>query len=427
MKTIKLPIEIQVEDEALLHEIQRECSSLFRWSFNRYNDEIDEKEQRELFHNLNYEYLDSWLVQSILKDAAAFHASYKSLKSENPVCFGKQAFIKYSQNKISKDELKASRLRRIISCGEASKNGNRKFKIQNDIVILKYTAKHHFHFKLPKLKKKMKQELQDLSLAMQEKKLAVLFSISPSKKFVYITFDETKLYKKEVNDKIKDRILAVDLNPDYIGWSISDVSKKQIVDCGTFDLKEMQETLSKKGFRNKFNYESVEICHDLKKKFDHYKCDKFVIEELKFEPKSLGNKNLNRKCKNQFNYSKVITKLKGLFSKDLVEVNPAYTSFIGNMCYEYHDPVNASLEIGRRGCYKFKKNMFYPDISEMKLPWKQKLVSQKLNTWKNVFTQIKNLKVRYRVQLEDIRDDVSCFKWKCVQSKVKQIKHFNFV
>ena len=422
MKTIKLPIKIKETDIELLKNIQRECSSLFRWSFNRYQDSINEKTQRNLFSNLNYEYLDSWLVQSIITEAKASYDSFLTFNTTKNPCFGsKSLFNKYLQKKISKEELKDARLHRIVSIGEACRYGNRKFKLENNKVIFKYCVGNHIELELPKLRKNLQKELNLLEIAMKENILAVQVCFSPNKSQIYITFDEKKLYENIKVDVIKNRVLGIDLNPDYIGYSISDIStnNEKVIDHGTFDLKEMQEKLTKKGFRNKFNYENIEICHELKKKFDYFKCEKVVIEDLKFDTKSLNNKNLNRKCKNQFNYSQVASKLKMLFGAKLVEINPVYTSLIGNLKYNFHDPVNASLEIARRGNYKFIRGMFYPSISGLKLQWKQ-ILSPQAKTWKDISEQIKNSGLRYRVQLVDI--NVSCFEWKSIRSKVKHIK-----
>ena len=55
-----------------------------------------------------------------------------------------------------------------------------------------------------------------------------------------------------------------------------------------------------------------------------------------------------------------ITKRCKTFGIILVEVNACYSSFIGNIQHDFTDPINAAVEIGRRGLFKYKKNMFYP-------------------------------------------------------------------
>jgi predicted transposase len=87
----------------------------------------------------------------------------------------------------------------------------------------------------------------------------------------------------------------------------------------------------------------------------------------------------------------------------LFEVYPAYSSFIGNMMYDYTDSVNASIEIARRG-YEviIKKNSkkFYPDLV-VKSQWYG--VADNYTDWKEFFTETKNQGLKYRVLLEDCK------------------------
>ena len=92
---------------------------------------------------------------------------------------------------------------------------------------------------------------------------------------------------------------------------------------------------------------------------------------------------------------------------EIVEICPAYTSMIGNVCYDFVDPVNASLEIGRRGFYTSKKGKFYktdelefyPNISSLKQHWKQTV--SKSQNWNEFLSELKSLNCRYRVSLDD--------------------------
>ena len=60
---------------------------------------------------------------------------------------GKQNFIKRIQNKISKEEFKEKRLSPILSIGEAQYQGNRKFKLNEDLTIL-FKPSNKLHFTL---------------------------------------------------------------------------------------------------------------------------------------------------------------------------------------------------------------------------------------------------------------------------------------
>ena len=119
-------------------------------------------------------------------------------------------------------------------------------------------------------------------------------------------------------------------------------------------------------------------------------------------------KNFNRLCNNVWDRSLISNKLlmlSNIYSYELVEVNPVYSSFIGNLVYGDEttpDMVAASIEIARRGYKKYEKNWFYPvfNIDCLDEQWKQTLAGVK--DWKNSFLQIKNSKVKYRVLLNDI-------------------------
>jgi IS605 OrfB family transposase len=124
---------------------------------------------------------------------------------------------------------------------------------------------------------------------------------------------------------------------------------------------------------NKRKHEYIEICWDLVKKCVHFGVEKLVIEELNIKNGNLGNKNVNRK--NNFWLRNLIsTKLKmlcNMFGIQCVEVNPAYSSIVGNLVYSDFDPVSSSREIGRRGYYKYEKGKFYPSLESVKHQWKE--------------------------------------------------------
>ena len=84
-----------------------------------------------------------------------------------------------------------------------------------------------------------------------------------------------------------------------------------------------------------------------------------------------------------------------------------YSSVIGNLMYNYTDPINASIEIARRGAQViFEKNKklrkFYPNymISLLKDQWKEHF--RDCLEWKEVFNKLKNSGLKYRVSAADI-------------------------
>jgi len=88
----------------------------------------------------------------------------------------------------------------------------------------------------------------------------------------------------------------------------------------------------------------------------------------------------------------------------ITEVNPAYSSFIGNILYGNEitpDMIASSIEVARRAYNKFKKGHFYPPIQldHLNEQWKQTLNG--LNSWKEMFNKVKKLKLKYRFLLLD--------------------------
>ena len=97
-----------------------------------------------------------------------------------------------------------------------------------------------------------------------------------------------------------------------------------------------------------------------------------------------------------------------VYGVEFVEVNAAYSSFVGNCVYGNEttpDLIAASIEIARRGYKKYLKDWFYPSIISMVRyrevlgnQWKKEL---KLNfrSWKKLGNQIKESKWMYRFLL----------------------------
>ena len=106
--------------------------------------------------------------------------------------------------------------------------------------------------------------------------------------------------------------------------------------------------------------------------------------------------------------------LAGIHRYELVEVNPAYSSIVGNFAYggpTTPDMIAASIEIARRAYKKFEKGWFYPKFNVERLDerWKQTLSGVK--TWKNAFPKIKEAKLKYRFLLVDYIHNAVLSKW----------------
>ena len=392
--------------------IIKQYSCVVRYSYNRFLEGNTEKEVRYLTKSLkNIDLLNSWLVQCAIKDAKAVH---KRSKGEKVIFGGKKNFILRCKNKISKEEYQLKRLVPINIQGEELNQGNRLFKldiIDNNQIIFKLNRNEHIELKLPNLRNNIKNELfklQQLNEIKQHQR-GYTYSIKLDLKHIYISFEEFKNERcKNLNE---NRYLGIDLNPDTIGISILD--NGNVIHTQEFSLKKifnkiLNEKLSSssdrmKYFQNKLKFETYEISKSIANLAKQFNCKSVFIEDLHFKGCS-KIKISNRKNKNLWKrelFINNLTKRLNIEGIKLYSVNPAYSSFIGNLQHNYTDAVNASIEIARRGFeYRIKKNKkgFYPTLL-VKHQWKE--MATKFNNWKEFFLALKNSKLKYRVSLND--------------------------
>ena len=278
--------------------------------------------------------------------------------------------------------------------------------------------------------------------------------------YVYISFDETILKEKETR-KIENRAFSIDLNPNYVGWSVVDwksSSEFSVISSGVISIKELNDKhfVLKKSKRNpdglssdhpkrihlnnKRGYEIYEISKNLINKALHYRCSLFAVEDLsiKSSDKKKGSK-YNSLCNNLWNRDKMVNNLKKrctIYGLKLFEVQPNYSSFIGNFLFRdlnFPDMVLASIEISRR-CYEFynqyiiktktqRKNIIQPEIQEFYDRYTKSLeefgVTGEFKDFKDVYSFFKNSKMMYRVSLDSL--NLKFFSLKTNRSCVDQM------
>ena len=147
---------------------------------------------------------------------------------------------------ITHEEFKQSRLRGVFSEGEIGNyKGNRYFEIdiENKCIIYKRSRSQHIMLKIvEKLSDKRKSVLSSLQLVMFNRESPISFRIKKNK--VFISYDETIVEKsKKLNDLKQNRILGIDLNPNFIGLSILKFDNKNIFQVllkEVFDITKLQ-------------------------------------------------------------------------------------------------------------------------------------------------------------------------------------------
>ena len=362
--------------------------------------------------------------------------------NEDKVIFGgKKLFLQRCQNKITKEKFYKEKQIPIYRVGQANQKGNTKFSIiTEEYILFKPTRNEHILLILESVGKNYQKRLLELSELANQKKIPIDFKLDTE--YVYVSFDLNKLKSERIiSEKIKDRYFSIDLNPNYIGYTIIDWIDGQnykIVDKGCFSLKKLNDyddSLNGKGFSseskerkyisNKRKYETINISHKLVKIANHYHCEYFIMEDLVISPKdNKKGKKFNKKCNNQWDRNLIVSQVKKVckLSKiKVLEVVPNYSSFIGNLIYrneKLFDPVLSSIEISRRG-YEFvhqyiikdkeiEKNIIFGNFEKDKEVYRKSLEELGVNfpfeTFQELYSQIKESKVRYRFPLESCKN-----------------------
>ncbi len=409
MKTITFNFKIDDEElQRAIAEDSRVCSSMKRFAFNRFQDGMSNK---EVYAELGDKFpsVNSHLRNSALRSASGLYA----LNKDEKVYFGQ--FKRFVRGLISKDELRKSRNTGILSEGECPSKGNRFFKIEveSNKIIWKRSAKEHYNLELVEhLSHKRKFILQKLQLLMSEKKIPVTVRVKNDT--IYLTYDESVVEsEKKFRNLFQNRVLGIDLNPNYFGVSIIEFNRKdkyKILHKECIDLTNLQEQSP-----NKIKFELYEINHHILRLCKVWHCGKLSVEDLKFDnKKKFWSKKLNRLCRNKFRFSFIKTHLQTLcntYGVELIEVNAAYSSIIGNFRHGSEttpDPIAASIEIARRAYHKFQKGWFQPTFVKKErikqvlgTQWKDELELGYM-CWKGLAGKIKELKLKYRFQLNPL-------------------------
>jgi hypothetical protein len=341
----------------------------------------------------------------------------------------------------------------IYSIGEAPQKSNRKFGFdfpnQNIIFKPKKEAQYALFFHASKKQQKVLNQLQS--------RLGELpISVRLSEQFVWITYDEEKLagyefkiheFKKEARklektdkegrkhlykqyieeqknrklaNKKENRYLAVDLNPEHVGFSIVEkrgneslaVIHKGVLDCSNLNCRMGLSSTDpiQVGQNHKRRFELCELWKYIFILAQHYKVAYFVSEDLEFKPENDPNKSAdaNRKNKNLWHREltqKLIQKYCNIFGIENESVLAAYSSFVGNIQHADFDPISASLEIARRGIVKYTKgSSIFPTLNSQDVDTMYQLgldvPRDSVLSWKQAFGHFAASGLRYRRDFE---------------------------
>ncbi len=440
--TLKLKYSTEKNNGDIILEYIKNYNNVLRFTYNRLlenNNEMTTKDCTALQKTMNNVFVDSHFMNSAMFEAR----SIISRSGKKPIIFGsKKLFLERQNNKITSEDYKLKRMAPLSSVGEALQKANRKFQIvSTGEILFKPSRKEHFMLLLESVGKNYKKYLEKLLLLQESKQIPITYKLSTD--YIYLSFDLSKLEESLNYRKIENRIFAIDMNPNYIGYSIIDWKNSdeyKIIDSGVFSLKELNdydsslngnglsiESEERKYIVRKRHHEIVDISHKLCNIAKHYECEIFSMEGLKIESsdKQKGRK-FNKLCNNQWQrglFTNQINKICKLYKIKTLEVLANYSSFIGNLVYRQEkkpDMVLSSIEISRRG-YEFyhqhilkdkkqEKNIVFNRIEVIKSRLEHSLeelgYDTDFKTIQELYSKIKKSGLRYRLLLKDLTGQV---------------------
>jgi len=250
--------------------------------------------------------------------------------------------------------------------------------------------------------------------------------------YIWITFDESVLKEAE-HKPIQNRIGSLDLNPNYIAFTVQDFKGEEssVIHKQVFDLS----TLNKSPNNNKIKYEVLEISKSISNLCKHYQVEVVGFEILEMVKKDLGRgRYLNRLINNTWKkdlFVKNLQKRLNIVGIRHQEIACQYSSTIG--CLQYPDEVDsvaAAVEIGRR-TYVFSQRflkkhkdfldrdiVFPPFVwDHLKERWNSILsgYNPKRKGWKSVHEYLKEQKKL--TELRFLFKDYDFSRWSCFSLK----------
>ena len=222
MITMKIKYEASDEAKAFILKCRRQYSSALRFAYNRVIDGWNGKQIRDAikFELNNVGLMDSFMASCAEQEASAIFKSIKS--SDNPnvkyIFGGRKNFIRRCKGLISKEEFDTRRLTQLLVVGEANCFANRKFRINEDFQSITFQINKNSHYRLNLIgvygkRRRTLEKLYELQCAK-----ATPITYKLDSEYVYLSFDETQVEHYKRDNAIQNRVMAIDMNPNYIGW-----------------------------------------------------------------------------------------------------------------------------------------------------------------------------------------------------------------
>ena len=177
------------------------------------NEKSSTKSIITYINSKNNLFLDTYFKNGAIYDCKS---EINRNKTKKIIFGGKKLFFERQKNLITKEDYKIKKLRPINVVGAAYNKGNCKFQILNENEILfKPNAKEHFSLKLKNIGKNYQKKLKQFVLLQEKCEIPISYKLGIE--YIYISFDNSKVEKFNKVQKKKNRVFAIDMNPNYIG------------------------------------------------------------------------------------------------------------------------------------------------------------------------------------------------------------------
>jgi hypothetical protein len=397
MQTISLPYRVTDGDPTQLILWRRIFSAAVRSGYRAAGAGSSEKEIRDaLKQRFAGQGIDAWLLHCATREALGLR---KRVPDGSMVFGGKKNLERRRKSLITNAEWKSLRLRPLTSLGDSFYKGNRHFRLSEDGRNCELTVLGaKLTLALPALVGKWAKMLPAVARLAATKEINVTFRIGET---LDITFDEMDLRKlpsgvtlraakdaeiaagtrikrgrprsdNYVVPKLKDietrfvhpewrnpvravneRVLGVDLNPDWIGAAAAE-NRGDVTRISTTKL--LAHQLFHLGLEADASDESVrellaKICDQVISMARAWHCSAIAMEQGLGKLRSGGkNKALNRKLNGWARgvFEQMLLRRCNLAGLKLELVWCAYSTTIGNLTFPAPDACAAAAEIGRR-------------------------------------------------------------------------------
>ena len=316
----------------------------------------------------------------------AFYDAYELISEcgRHIVFGGKNDYKDYLKGLISKEDYLEQKLRPFYSIGTAKPyKGNQKFRLSEDLktFIFQPNKKEHYEIELLDVPYNRLLMLKKAFDFQEEKSLAISYRLCRDKRIVF-SFEIEK-FCDNIYKLISNRVFAIDLNPNYMGWVVVDwYSSKdfRIISYGVVSYKEFNtkedELKAKFGkastgrfhYTEKKEYEVQNTAVDLIDIAKHFRCGIVASDGISIKSSNKGKgKNYNRLVNNKWlrnSFQETYKKNAQLYGAKVIDVYSAYTSVVGNFLFrslDMPDMCLAAFEISRRAhqTVSLSLNTFY--------------------------------------------------------------------